>query len=160
MIQFALAKASDLKKIARLEAEAFPVDLTRTLQEMQGHLAAYPETFWVAKDYETVAGYILGPTGKHRYLDDSVLQDKPNDPAAKFQWVLSLVVAPAYRGQGLGSQLLTLFTQQAKLNHRQAVSLTCLSDLVTFYEQNGFVNEGRSGLVQGQDILFNLVKYL
>lgn len=160
MIEFRLAQIHDVEQIARIEASAFPVDLTSIRQEMLDHLAAYPETFLVAAAGSSVLGYILGPSGPQRYLDERVLENYPNNPADSYQWVLSLVVAPAYRRQGIASKLLTLFADTAKHLGRKGVSLTCVRELVPFYEQNDYINEGKSVLAQGSDVLYNLVKII
>ena len=78
-------------------------------------------------------------------FDDASLHDE----AGKYQMILSLAVSPEYQHQGYGKQLLQTIINSAKNQHRKGITLTCKKELVSFYAESGFVNQGRSDSVHG-----------
>lgn len=74
-----------------------------------------------------------------------------------YQTVLSLAVHPDFRGHGIGSQLLAELAQVAKAQGRVAITLTCLADLIPFYESNDYQNEGISASSHAGETWYNLV---
>ena len=90
--------------------------------------------------------------------DELFEETVPNPKSGGYQSILSLVVASDYRNQGLASQLLKQLEKLSQKNQRQGITLTCLEDLIPFYEQNGYQNEGISTSQHANEIWFNLVK--
>ena len=69
----------------------------------------------------------------------------------------SFLVAVAYQGQGIGSLLLAALKELAVRQKRQGISLTCHDELISYYEMNGFVNEGLSQSTHGGATWYDLV---
>lgn len=156
-ITYRLVFPEDLVQIVPLEAAAFNMKPDQVKKEMRPRIKAYPETFIVAEAKEQVVGYIFGPTAAKRYIEDHLYYDnQPNRPEDPYQAILSLVVAPGFRHQGIGTSLLQAMRVRAHHDHRRALSLTAAPDLVEFYQERGFKNEGPAAdLPGGQQ--FNLI---
>lgn len=76
------------------------------------------------------------------------------------QMIQTIAVDPVYRGQGIGSQLLSAFEDLAIQNQRHHIALTCLIDRVPFYEKNGYVNRGIAASEHAGEIWYNMTKLL
>lgn len=152
------AQSQDLAQIMTIEKAGFTPAEAATEASMAERIRLISDTFLVAKDGDTVLGYIVGPAFDQRYLTDELFaQSTPNRPTDPYQTVLSLAVSPQHQQGGLGSQLLTALAQVARRQHRQAITLTCLQRLVPFYERNGYVNEGVSASAHAGETWYNLV---
>jgi GNAT superfamily N-acetyltransferase len=63
--------------------------------------------------------------------------------------VFDVIVAPGYRGAGLGDKLVYLITNHEKLRDVKSFELYCLPELVPFYERHGFSDDvGRIRLMR------------
>lgn len=96
------------------------------------------EYFYVAIDGETVIGYV---TGEAKANDkDSYMNVFPMN--AKYLQVYDLYIAPAYRSNSIGAELITVVEEKAKRNgieHIFLSSATMDAEAVRrFYEKNGF----------------------
>lgn len=152
------AQPQDLGQIMTIEKAGFTPAEAATEASMAERIRLISDTFLVAKDGDTVLGYIVGPAFDQRYLTDELFEKStPNSPTDRYQTVLSLAVGLDHQQGGLGSQLLTAFAQVARQQHRQAITLTCLQRLVPFYERNGYVNEGVSASAHAGETWYNLV---
>jgi len=52
--------------------------------------------------------------------------------------ILDVIVAPAYRNRGLGTQLMELIIQHPQLRQVKHFELLCLPELIPFYTRLGF----------------------
>ncbi|MBC7032281.1 GNAT family N-acetyltransferase, partial [Salmonella enterica subsp. enterica serovar Enteritidis] len=77
---------------------------------------------------------------------------------APYLAILSLAVAPNMQHHGIGRQLLAKLTQVAQLQKRTALTLTCLSRLIPFYEHVGFHNDGLAASTHAGEVWFNMSK--
>lgn len=138
-------KMADLDAIVKIESAAFDMTEEFTRKDMQPRIINYSDTFLVAEVDNQVVGHIFGPAFNKRYIEDEIyFNNHPNNKSDKYQTILSLAVDPAFRKQGIGSQLVEQMIEKARNDQRQAVTLTCLPKLFNFYERLGFVNEGKT----------------
>ncbi|KRM41440.1 GNAT family N-acetyltransferase [Lentilactobacillus parafarraginis] len=161
-IHFDTAKPTELAAIMRIEHTGFTPQEAATSAAMADRIRFYPDTFITAKtETDQIAGYIVGPAFDHRYLTDELYEKAaPNNPSDPYQTVLSLVVDPAFQQQGIASQLLNQLAAVAIRQGRKAITLTCLAKLVSFYERNGYKNEGVADSDHANETWFNMVKTL
>lgn len=161
MLTFQPAEPNQLDAIMAIENQGFTPDEAATRTSMAERINRISDTFIVAVQNQRVLGYIVGPASDERYLSDSLYEHlDANKPTDRYQTVLSLAVAKDARGQGLGSKLLAELARVAHAQHRKAITLTCLSKLVPFYERNGYVNEGVSASVHAGETWYNMVNEL
>lgn len=159
-IKYRQVKPEDLEAIVNLEAEAFDMNKERTCLDMIGRIQNYPDTFLVAEDEENnqVVGHIFGPAFAKRYIEDEIyFKNHPNRQEDKYQMILSLAVVQEYRHHGIATQLLAELAEVAKNQGRDALSLTCKDELISFYENNGYQNEGKTQDLPGET-MYNMVK--
>ena len=156
------AKPAELAAIMKIENAGFTPDEAASKKAMGERIKKIPDTFIVAHtERGEVAGYVVGPSSPHRYINDELFDEvAPNNPADPYQTILSLAVAPEFRGQGIGSQLLKLFSLVAESQHRGAITLTCLKRLVPFYEGQGYVSEGTAQSTHAGESWYNMIKQL
>lgn len=138
-------KMSDLDQVVKIEAQAFSMPLEMTRKDMTGRIENYPDTFLVAEVGEQVVGHVFGPASNDRYIKDELYyQNHPNKREDRYQTILSLAVAEKFRCRGIATALLTKMAEVAQSQKRQAITLTCLPELFSFYEKRGYVNEGQT----------------
>lgn len=161
-ITFSHPDASDLTEIMRIEQSGFTPDEAATRDSMAERIKLINDTFIIAKNEQgQIMGYVVGPAYHNRYLADDLFdQTVPNDPKDSYIAVLSLVVLPDFQGQHVASQLLSELDAVAKQQQRTGISLTCLENLIPFYERNSYVNEGVSDSTHADETWYNLVKVL
>lgn len=138
-------RSQDLNTIVELESAAFKMSKEMTERDMIGRIKNYPDTFLVAEDQDNhkLVGYTFGPAFSERYIKDEIyFKNHPNRATDQYQMILSIVVNPAYRHHKIGSCLLKKMEQVARKQGRKAISLTCKTELIPFYQLNGFKNEG------------------
>lgn len=134
---------ADLDSVVKTEAAAFRMTLAQTKKDMVGRIKNYPDTFLIAEKDGRVVGHVFGPAANQRYIQDQeYFQNHPNRRQDRYQTILSLAVAPAYRRQGIATKLMSSLEKVARKERRQALTLTCLPKLFHFYEKRGFKNEG------------------
>lgn len=157
-IQFRPARPTDLQQIMTIENAGFTPEEAGSESSMRERIDLIPDTFIVAVDLDQLLGYIVGPAIKARYLTDDLFDHiTENVPEAQYLSVLSLAVAPDFRGQGVGRQLLSAFAERAKQQGRTGITLTCLKRLVPFYEANGYINEGLADSTHAGEAWYNMV---
>lgn len=158
VISYQPAKLSQLQEIMAIEMNGFSPAEAATKIAMADRIKLYPDTFIAANIDDKVAGYVVGPATDQRYLTDNLFdQSHPNRPNDPYLAILSLVVHPDYRGQGIAGQLLSHLATVGKAQHRSAITLTCLKKLIPFYEQHGYINEGVSTSQHANEIWYNMI---
>lgn len=122
------ASKEDLAGVYRLEGNAFgdhgyPDFFLRQAWDL------WPGSLLVAEEKSELLGYVLAGRGE----------------AATEGWILSLAVAPAARGQGLGRQLLRAAVNALEGQGCRRIKLTVLPDnpALHLYQSLGFAEAGR-----------------
>lgn len=68
-------------------------------------------------------------------------------------------MAPDHQHQGVAANLLQAMSVRAHHDHRKAITLTCTADLIEFYQEHGFRNEGQAEGLPGET-KFNMIHEL
>ena len=151
------ARLDDLQAIVEIEQENFS-DMAASLETMKERILTIPDTFLVAEIDGAVAGYIEGPVVSQRYLTDDLFHQVEKNPVSGgFIAVTSLSVSPRFQGQGVGTALLATMKDLAIAQKRLGISLTCQENLISYYEMNGFLDEGESESQHGGTVWYNMV---
>lgn len=160
-LEFRAPQMNDLDKLMEIENAGFTPEEAATSDSMAERIGKISDTFVVAEAAGRIVGYIVGPASDERYIDDGLFdQVTANQPADRYIAVLSLAVHPQFRSDGVGSQLLSQLASVGRQQGREAITLTCLEELIPFYETNGYVNEGVSASEHAGETWFNMVKEL
>lgn len=144
------AKIEDLEVAVRVEAECFPKAEAASREDIGARLSAYPNHFWLLLDDGDVIGFVNGMVTDERDLRDEMYENALlHDENGMWQMIFGLDVIPSYRRQGLAGQLLRRAIEDAKVQNRAGLVLTCKDRLVHYYAKFGFVDEGISDSSHG-----------
>jgi len=74
------ARLEDLDRIVEIELENFSVEEAIPPSVFEVHLREIQTSFLVAEKEGKIIGYIEGPVGPHRYLQDQSFTEEIEDP--------------------------------------------------------------------------------
>lgn len=144
------ARFEDLEQIAELEAACFPAAEAATYESFKERLKVYPTHFLLAELGGKIVSAVNGLATNERDLKDEMYADASlHDPNGAWQMIFGVATLPAFRRRGLAGCLIRRLAEQAKLEGRKGVVLTCKSEKTAFYARLGFVDEGVSGSEHG-----------
>ena len=125
------ATLSDLDEMLAIEEVNFSSEEALSRQSLEESIRKTADTFLVARDENQLVGYILGAelSGTHTQISASLE-------------IKHLAIHPDHLGQGLGTLLLASLKQVAVEGGVKCLRLTCPDDLLSYFEMNGFVEEG------------------
>lgn len=149
----------DLQQVISIEQINFSEAEAASKKAMQERLTIMTDTFLVAEINGRLAGYIEGPVIKGRYLTDDLFHKVSEFPVrvGGFIGITSLSIHPDFKGQGIGTALLAAMKDLVVSQERDGISLTCHDDLISFYEMNGFKDEGESDSKHGGSLWYNMI---
>lgn len=161
MITVTKVTMADLPAVVAIEQAGFSPAEAGTPTAFRDRIAKLSDTFLVARDGAQVVGFIVGPATSDEFVTDKMYERTPSNlPSGGHQLVLSIAVAPEYRGQGVGSQLLAALEKVAQAGQRTTISLDSLAKNVPFYVANGFNQVGVSDSSHAEETWYHLVKKL
>ena len=137
------ATAEDLEQIAAVEAECFPAAEAATKAEFAERIAHYGNHFWLLFDGEKLVSFADGFVTNERDLTDEMYENAAiHDENGAWQMIFGVNTIPTYRKRGLAGQLLRCAAADARAQGRRGLVLTCKPELVNYYAQFGFEDEG------------------
>ncbi|MFS0863807.1 GNAT family N-acetyltransferase [Fredinandcohnia sp. 179-A 10B2 NHS] len=161
MLMIRNVNMNDLPTLIRIEHLCFSKEEAASEEAFVNRIQKITDSFFVAEKNDKVIGFVNGPVIENKYITDNLFRDvNTNKATGGHQSILGLAVSPNYQKQGVASALLTHIEKISKTKQRQTITLTCKEELVTFYERNGYQNEGISNSVHGGEVWFNMVKIL
>ncbi|WP_412989859.1 GNAT family N-acetyltransferase [Pediococcus siamensis] len=158
-INFHSAIPDDLSQIMRIENAGFSSAEAATETAMQSRIQTISDSFIVATNEDNLdLGYVVGPVIAARHLtDDLFTQTKANPATGGYQSILSLAVAPDWRNYGVAGSLLNELKKISQANQRQGITLTCLANLIPYYEKHGYKVDGQSASKHAGEIWYDMV---
>lgn len=149
----------DLARILEIEQTGFSPEEAASKEAMKERIKTISDSFLVAiNHHDQIVGYVVGPVITERYLYDELFEKTmPNPKTGGYQSILSLVVVPDYQKLGIASQLLSELASISRTTNRKGITLTCLENLIPFYEKNGYYVEGISGSQHAGEVWYNMV---
>lgn len=155
------AEAKDLEKIYYIESCCFSEAEAATYDSLKERLAAFKQSFLVAEKENEIVGFVNGCVTKQRKLTDELYKStKLHNEFAPCQMIFGLAVHPAAQRQGIASLLLQEFIVQARKRKKEFITLTCKKELIPFYEQFGYKNEGKSTSMHGGVCWYDMTLFL
>lgn len=153
------AKKTDLTAIHAIEVANFSEAEALTMTMLSEHLKQIKTSFLVAEEDGEILGYLEGPVVKERHLTDQsfmAVKDWSHEPGGYIS-ITSLSISPKAQGRGLGKLLLSHMKEIAKRDARCGINLTCHDYLISYYEQEGFHNEGLSESTYADEVWYDMV---
>ena len=136
---------SDLKEIARVEAECFPAAEAATEEEFEKRLTFYKDHFWLMFEEEKLIAFVDGMVTNQEDLTDEMYEKaEMHDEKGEWQMIFGVNTIPDYRKHGYAGELIKSCIADAKAQGRKGLVLTCKEKLLHYYAKFGFVNEGLS----------------
>ena len=128
-IKIIQASKSDLVEIETLQATSFLTEKQQPSHILEESIRKSADTFLLARDENQILGYVLG--GPY-----------PHNP--KCLEIHSLVIDTDHQRQGLGTLLLAALKDVAVELDYKAIRLESPSELLSYFEMNGFIDEETS----------------
>ncbi|WP_119318797.1 GNAT family N-acetyltransferase [Companilactobacillus formosensis] len=155
------ATLKDLPEIVRIENLGFTSEEAGTKEQYQDRIKKLQDTFLVARIDGQVAGFVVGPAVKEKFVEDWMYENTPkNLPTGGNQIIFTIAVDPKFRVHSIGSKLLKAMEDNARKAQRESISLTSLEKNLPFYLKNGFKNLGIADSEHAGETWYNLVKEL
>ena len=143
-IKIVQVSKSDLTEIEALQASSFPAEKQQPSHILEESIRKCADTFLLARDENQLLGYVLG--GPY-----------PHNPQCLE--IHSLVIKADHQRQGLGTLLLAALKDAAVELEYRGIRLESPSELLSYFEMNGFIDEETSLYATSQGfsmIWFNL----
>lgn len=154
------ARPEDIDNIMKIENTSFTPEEASSRQSMIERIEQIPENFLVVRDLDKercAVAMVVGPTSTQRYISDDMFEHTTkNQPENTVQLITDLAVLPEYQNYGIATELLHRLMAQSRENGRKLISLTCVKDLIPYYEHHGFVNEGISDSKLAGETWYNM----
>lgn len=155
------AEAKDLEKIYYIESCCFPEAEAATYGSLKERLTVFKQSFLVAEKNNEIVGFVNGCVTNQRKLTDELYEStKLHYDFAPCQMIFGLAVHPVAQHQGIASLLMQEFIVQARNRKKDIITLTCKKELIPFYEQFGYKNEGKSTSTHGGVCWYNMTLFL
>ena len=152
------ATINDLKELARIEQECFPVAEAATEEIFCRRLEVYPDFFWILENEAgEIVSFVNGMAIDNEILTDEMFENPDlHNKNGDWQIIFGVNTLPEFRRKGYAERVLRRVVEDTKKDGRKGIVLTCKDKLVSFYEKIGFVNEGLSESTHGNAIWYNM----
>ena len=139
------AAAGDVDAIAAIEAECFPPAEAATKEEFEQRVRHYGNHFWLLFDGDKLIAFVDGFVTDEPDLTDEMYEKASmhNENGAR-QMIFGVNTLPEYRRHGYAGRLIRRAIDDARLQGRKGLVLTCKEKLVAYYAGFGFADEGIS----------------
>ena len=151
------ATLKDLDAVSAVESACFPAAEAATPTEFEERLRYYGSHFWLMFDQGRLIGFVDGMvTDRADLTDDLYAQAALHDEQGSWQMIFGVNTLPEYRRQGVAAALLERAIDDARIQGRKGLVLTCKDKLVHYYAKFGFVNEGVSVSTHGGVVWYQM----
>ena len=151
------ATMDDLQAVAAVEAECFPAAEAATEEEFAERLQYYGNHFWLMFEEEKLIAFVDGFVTDEADLTDEMYEkaELHNEDGA-WQMIFGVNTIPSHRRHGYAGQLIQRAIEDAKVQGRKGLVLTCKDRLVPYYAKFGFENEGISESTHGNVVWYQM----
>lgn len=152
-----LANMEDLDAVTELEACCFPPAEAAPREAFAERLAVFADCFWLMFQDGEAVSMINGMMSEERFLSDAMYEKASmHDPEADWLMVFGVLTRPEHQGKGCASRLMRHVIKDVKSRGKKGLVLTCKEEKITFYEQFGFANEGKSDSDHGGAVWYQM----
>ena len=139
------AAAGDVDAIAAIEAECFPPAEAATKAEFEERVRYYGNHFWLLFDGDKLIAFVDGfVTDEPDLTDEMYEKASMHNENGAWQMIFGVNTLPEYRRHGYAGRLIRRAIDDARLQGRKGLVLTCKEKLVAYYAGFGFADEGIS----------------
>lgn len=151
------ATMDDLQAVAAVEAECFPAAEAATEVEFAQRLRYYGNHFWLMFEGEKLIAFVDGFVTDEADLTDEMYEkaELHNEDGA-WQMIFGVNTIPSHRRHGYAGQLIQRAIEDARVQGRKGLVLTCKDRLVPYYAKFGFKNEGVSDSTHGNVVWYQM----
>lgn len=152
-----LATMADLEEITAVEAICFPAAEAADREAFRKRLEVFPEHFWLLEEDNRIISIINGMATDIPVLADEMFADATmHKKDGAWQMIFGVETLPEYRGRGYAAKLMGRVIEDTRNAGRKGLMLTCKEALIPFYEQFGYVNEGKSLSAHGGAVWYDM----
>lgn len=156
-----LATMQDLDRITRLEAICFPPEEAADREAFRKRLEIFPNHFWLLEENieneNQLISVINGMVTDIPVLVDEMFADAGmHNEDGKWQMIFGVETSPQYQRSGYAKTLMKQVIADCKEAGRKGIMLTCKEELIPFYEQFGYINEGISMSKHGGAVWYDM----
>ena len=156
-MQIRHADIRDAQRLAEIELACFPPEQAASKEQIMDRLEVYPECFWLMCEDGEIIAFADGFVTDEKDLRDEMYADASmHDPGGEWQMIFGVNTIPGKRNRGIASKLIRACLEEARSLSRKGAVLTCLENMIPFYERLGFVNEGISQSVHGDAVWYQM----
>jgi len=136
---FRNAMPSDAARCYEIEISAYEGDEAATLEKIALRIGEYPQGFLVLEADGGIVGFINSGCAENVVMsDEDFKQLIGHDPDAENVVIMSVVVDPAFQGQGYSSLLMREFIARMEGMGKKTIHLMCKEHHVGLYEKFGY----------------------
>ncbi len=116
-----------------------------TKEKIRKRITLFPEGFLIAESEEKTIGLINSASTNKEDIADEELKDMVGHVNnGRNMVIFSLAVLPEFQGNGISKQLMARFIEVSRALKKEKVLLICKSELITYYQNYGFLYSGKS----------------
>lgn len=139
------AAVEDLEAIAAVEAACFPPAEAATKEEFEERLKYYGNHFILMFDGEKLISFVDGfVTDEPDLRDEMYAKAELHNESGAWQMIFGVNTIPEYRCKGYAGELIKAMIEEARVQGRKGLVLTCKAHKLRYYAKFGFVDEGVS----------------
>ena len=139
------AVQEDISAIAAVEAECFPPTEAATEKEFIERVKYYGNHFWLLYEGGKLIAFVDGFVTDEPDLTDEMYENAAmHNENGAWQMIFGVSTLPDYRKHGYAGKLISRAIDDAKLQGRRGLVLTCKERLIPYYSKFGFKDEGVS----------------
>ncbi len=151
------ALIDDVRELAGIEEASYPKEEGASEKSIRKRIEKFPDCFWIMDNNEKIVTFINGMLTDREDLCDE-MYDKPDMHDVNGDWLMifSVVTDGDERGNGYASRVMKQVIKDMKESGKKGIVLTCKETLISFYEQFGYINEGKSKSVHGNAVWYQM----
>jgi signal peptidase I len=139
------ASIKNLDELYELEKNTFSEADAATRESIERRIIAHKNTYWILKSKGKIISAINGITTNEKDLvDEMYAGEEYYDKKGKWLMIFGVSTLPEYQHKGFASKLMREVLKEVYDCKLDGAVLTCKEEMISFYEQFGFVDEGES----------------
>ena len=139
------ATMEDIAAVAAVEEECFPPAEAATEEEFVERIKYYGKHFWLMYEGEKLIAFVDGFVTDEPDLSDEMYENAAmHNENGAWQMIFGVNTLPDYRRHGYAGELICRVIDDARVQGRRGLVLTCKEKLIHYYAKFGFVDEGVS----------------